>query len=266
MNDLWCCFVEFLRQECINVSNYQTCLLKAQMKEHFGDVLIFHCPQKCVVKEYASAIIFQLDFWWKNVTWQWQLLNMPQKKLHYGWYCLTTWTTPSPCCWSIQCCNVLEIWNHGFAKWNAFSTYPKRCFGEELQLAELPAQFSCWILAGNIGDQEQAMSYECVKLTSDADHRDVLSIGQELRHSVACGHVKTAKHVALPIAIKWMTRGTKAVMLLNHFGSSVFKTPVCEIEVAMAEWILAYQEHHTVCVPSNIIHNSFVVVFCWTTV
>ena len=59
-----------------------------------------------------------------------------------------------------------------------------------------------------------------------------------------------------------MTGSTKAVTLLNRFGSSLSKTQVCEIEVAMAERILAQQEHQAAFVPSNITRDSFV-VFCW---
>lgn len=55
MIDLCCLFVEFLRKEGIDVSSYRTCLLKARLKEHFGDVLTFHRPRKRTVTEYVFS-------------------------------------------------------------------------------------------------------------------------------------------------------------------------------------------------------------------
>ena len=52
-------------------------------------------------------------------------------------------------------------------------------------------------------------------MPSDADHRYVVSLGQDLIHAVSHGRIKTPKHVALPMAVKQLTGSGKVVTLLN---------------------------------------------------
>ena len=90
-----------------------------------------------------------------------------------------------------------------------FLPTPEDVSGKSFHLPSSLHNFLAWVLVGDIGDQEQAMSLDHVKLTSDTDCRHVLSIGQDLIHCVTHGHVKTPKHVALPIALKQMTGALK---------------------------------------------------------
>ena len=93
-------------------------------------------------------------------------------------------------------------------------------------------------------------------------HRKVLSIGQDLVYCVSHGRVKTPKHVALSVAVKQMTGSSKVVDLLNHFGHGVSGSQLSEIDTAMAERVIEEQQGQPGFLPSNITAPTFVTL-CW---
>ena len=75
--------------------------------------------------------------------------------------------------------------------------------------------FLVWLIVGDQESKDPLTLDERINVPSDADHRRVVSLGQDLIHAVSHGRIKTPKHVALPMAVKQLTGSGKVVTLLN---------------------------------------------------
>lgn len=70
-----------------------------------------------------------------------------------------------------------------------------------------------WILSSQSG-----YSVERVSNLPPNVHRLVLSLCQDLIHSVSRGRIKTPKHVVLPMTVKSLTGNVELITVLNRFG------------------------------------------------
>ena len=92
-------------------------------------------------------------------------------------------------------------------------------------------------------------------------HRIVLSLAQDLIHSVSRGRIKTPKHVALPLTVKSLTGNAELITILNRFGHALSYTQIEELETALEEREIEKQQDGML-IPSTC---SVAVpgVFCW---
>ena len=92
-------------------------------------------------------------------------------------------------------------------------------------------------------------------------HCLVLSLCQDLIHSVSLGHMKTPKHVVLTMTVKSLTENVELITILNRFGHGLSYSQVEEVETALAKTQIAKQQNG-VSVPSAC-HPNVSGVLCW---
>ena len=92
-------------------------------------------------------------------------------------------------------------------------------------------------------------------------HRLVLSLSQDLIHSVSRGRIKTPKHVVLPMSVKSLTGNVELITILNRFGHGLSYSQIEEVETALAENQISKQENGAL-VPS-VCYPNVPGVFCW---
>ena len=91
--------------------------------------------------------------------------------------------------------------------------------------------------------------------------QQVSSIAQDIVYCTGRGRMKTAKHIALPMAIKTITGSKEAVTLLNKCGHGVSYSQLEEIETTIAEMHLL-KEAEGLFLPSACVPNT-PAIFCW---
>lgn len=113
-----------------------------------------------------------------------------------------------------------------------------------------------WILSS-----QSEYSVTRVSNLSPEVHRLVLSLSQDLIHSVSRGRIKTPKHVVLPMTVKSLTGSVELITILNRFGHGLSYSQVEEVETALAETQIAKQQNG-VFLPS-VCYPNVPGVFCW---
>ena len=121
--------------------------------------------------------------------------------------------------------------------------------------------FLVWLIVGDQESKDPLTLDERINVPSDADHRRVVSLGQDLIHAVSHGRLKTPKHVALPMAVKQLTGSGQVLTLFNRFGHASSLSKIDEIEASMAEKVL--QQVGQAYVPTSICQGGHFVHFCW---
>ena len=126
---------------------------------------------------------------------------------------------------------------------------------ENISVPTVVYNLLAWILSedGEREDEKVNVDENCQRL--------VLSLAQDLLYNVSKGRMKTPKHVALPIAVKNLTRSKEVITLLNRYGHGISYDQVLEIETALAESHIEAQEHGVI-LPKVICANVFS-TFCW---
>lgn len=84
---------------------------------------------------------------------------------------------------------------------------------ENAIVPDLLYNMMAWILSSQSGYSVERVS----NLPSNV-HRLVLSLCQDLIHSVSRGCIKTPKHVVLPMTVKSLTGNVELITVLNRFG------------------------------------------------
>lgn len=84
---------------------------------------------------------------------------------------------------------------------------------ENAIVPDLLYNMMAWILSSQSG-----YSVERVSNLPPNVHRLVLSLCQDLIHSVSRGRIKTPKHVVLPMTVKSLTGNVELITVLNRFG------------------------------------------------
>ena len=119
--------------------------------------------------------------------------------------------------------------------------------------------FIAWIVHDD-SREVTPISEERVMLPSSC-HMKVLSMAQDLVYNTTHGRVRTAKHIALPMALHSLTGSAELVTILNRYGHGISYTQVEEIQTALAEKQLENQKINNF-LPGNIQGNIFP-IFCW---
>ena len=58
----------------------------------------------------------------------------------------------------------------------------------------------------------------------EAMHKKISSLSQDIIYNVSREQMKTPKYIALPIALKHITRGSQFVTMLNKLGQTMSET------------------------------------------
>ena len=95
-----------------------------------------------------------------------------------------------------------------------FPPTPSHLSEDKVQVPPAVYNFLSWLPCGDKSEAPLCLE-SCVPPANQAMHRRILSLGQDLIFNATRGHIKTAKHVALPIALKHLTGSTQAVTILN---------------------------------------------------
>lgn len=127
---------------------------------------------------------------------------------------------------------------------------------ENAIVPDLLYNMMAWILSSQSG-----YSVERVSNLPPNVHRLVLSLCQDLIHSVSRGRIKTPKHVFLPMTVKSLTGNVELITILNRFGHGLSYSQVEEVETALVETQIAKQQYG-VFVPSAC-HPNVSGVLCW---
>ena len=130
-----------------------------------------------------------------------------------------------------------------------------------MQVPPAVYNFLSWLLCGDKSEAPLCLESRAPP-ANQAMHRRILSLGQDLIFNATRGHIKTAKHVALPIALKHLNGSTQAVTILNRFGHCMSETQLREYETGMAQQQLELQYQGNAFLPSNI-HAGGYVSLCW---
>ena len=93
---------------------------------------------------------------------------------------------------------------------------------------------------------------------SEASHRHILSVSQDLLYMVSKGRCKTPKHVGLAMAIKQLTGSKTANIMLNRAGHCISYEDLERIDTAIAKDLVQRTENTGVIMPSNIQQGIFV--------
>ena len=89
-----------------------------------------------------------------------------------------------------------------------------------------------------------------------------MSILQDIIYCTTNGHIRTCKHLALPLTVRQLTRSEQVVHLLNQFGHGCSSSKLLEYETALAEDLIRQNESEDCHIPSNI-DPDLPVIFCW---
>ena len=127
---------------------------------------------------------------------------------------------------------------------------------ESAIVPDLLYNMMAWILSS-----QSEYSVTRVSNLSPEVHRLVLSLSQDLIHSVSRGRIKTPKHVVLPMTVKSLTGSVELITILNRFGHGLSYSQVEEVETALAETQIAKQQNG-VFLPS-VCYPNVPGVFCW---
>ena len=120
--------------------------------------------------------------------------------------------------------------------------------------------FLVWLLSGT---SRGSLGISAVRRaeTSQVVHQHALSILQDLVYCTTNGRLRTCKHLALPVAVRHLTRSTQVVSLLNRYGHGCSASKLAEYETALAEDIMKDSSVEGY-LPTNI-STASPVVFCW---
>ena len=265
MSALCCTFVNYLQREGVEMDSYRTCLLKARLKARFGDALSFHRPQKRNMSEYvfnsnvpAGPLVEKCALALAAAD------RAADESLSVEDIVdVRAAEVPTPAMELYKAALFLRSEVKALKNKMPFPPKPTDLAEDNVQVPSALYNFLVWLLVGDTEADGSRITLDRVKPpASSVDQRHIMSLAQDMIHTVTKGRVKTAKHVALPIAVKQMTGSAQTVTLLNHFGCGLSKSQISEIETAMAENIVQQQQQQTAFVPSNISKGSFV-HFCW---
>ena len=108
-----------------------------------------------------------------------------------------------------------------------------------------------WIIDGvDMGQPIPQVGGDRVSVHSADTKRKILAIAQDILYSTRRGHLKTPKHVLLPIAVHHLTRSAQVVDLLHKFCHGMSRSQGQEVDTALAEQVMSNEDR--VPIPSNI--------------
>lgn len=118
---------------------------------------------------------------------------------------------------------------------------PKDLCEENIIVPACLCNLLAWII---VGDSEGAIHVDNKKVTvkSVNDHCCILLIVQDMLYCRRKGHVKTPKHVLLPMTVYHHTRSKLQSTILNGFGYGISASQLSELETAMAEYVAQERE------------------------
>lgn len=253
MNNLLSMFKESLKIKGADCEGYTRQKLKARLKSHFKEGLVFYQPQSTKPELAFSSSVSLYDV--INAAY-----SLPA----------TEPTTGIPHSLSDQNNDAMMVYSVAQIIRGEIS----QCKGIKLQplnvddlslhnsKALLPRSlywFLRWVITGE--DYKGGSDGFCETgepCSNLADERKIIMTGQDLLHCASHARVKLPKHVSLAISVRHLTGSKQMITLLNRMGHCCSYEEVELVDTSLANEVLAKSDETGVVIPSNIHPGVFV--------
>ena len=232
MSELKSRFVQILKDDGVDASNYKSGYLKKRLEKRFGG---------------------KLSFWKSHETSPYVVYSETVSKGQIIQAAIASSSAKNDCISDLMGTNentneIEDLAIHAFYSAKAirglvmsgaksYIPWPPTSSSiseHSLTIPDLLYNWFVWVLTD---DQSDAPISSTRVHTSEAINRRVTSFAQDIIYHVKNGKVITPKHVSLAILVKSLTGSAELVKVLNRFGHSVSYDVLEEIETAIASTV-----------------------------
>ena len=249
MNTLLSMFKNELQKMGNDGESYTKQKLKARLKSHYHDRLVFHqSPQQSKPEIVYSGSISLLD-----------VINAASK-------CPPSDTTSRVGTAKTQATTfsfheIYSVASHirqDIKACNGINITPLNINDLQIDTAKALLPKSLYWLIRWIVTGEQFSDHLPSSASNSTDERKIIMTGQDLIHCTTHARVKLPKHVGLAMSIKHLTGSKQLITLLNRMGHCSSYEEIEQVETSLANESLARADISGVIIPTNINPGTFI--------